>query len=317
MKPHHKNGYFHPRNGVLLRELGLRDGLQLTKTFPATDKKIEWIDTAYQAGVRHLEVGSFLPASSFPQFADIRELIGHMGKLPGCVSSALTLNERAIDDSLATGVGEIVVSISATEEHSLANIRRTRKEAVGLVRHADRARTHMTGPPMLVAAISVAFGCTIAGEVSRSDVTSLAFECAEAGADAVAVADTVGYAGPRQVGEMCSHLVPLLQPLPLIVHLHDTRGTGIANAFAALDSGVRILDGTIGGLGGCPFAPGATGNVAFEDLVFLCERSGFSTGIELDRLFDIHGIIKSTMPDETLSGMLGRAGPPPNIGWMA
>lgn len=307
---------YYPDDRVTLRELGLRDGLQLTESYPSTARKLEWIEIANRAGVRHIEVGSFLPIHRFPQFADISELIGHMDTLEGCISSALTLNERAVDDALSTSVREIVVTVSATEEHSLANIRKTRKQALDLVRYADHARKRdVDKRPLLTAAISVAFGCSIAGEVAADEVRRLAAECVESGADAVAVADTVGYAGPRQVGDLCRTLGPELAPAPVIIHLHDTRGTGIANAFAALEAGVRVLDGTIGGLGGCPFAPGATGNVVFEDLVFLCERSGFRTGIDINVLMGIRSIIGDCMPEEALYGAIGRAGPPANISW--
>jgi len=300
---------------VSLRELGLRDGLQMTRTHPTTHQKIEWIQIAYDAGVRHLEVGSFLPPDRYPQFADIRDLIAHIEGLTGCHSSALALNERGVDDALATPLDEIVLTISATEAHSLANIRKTRDEALALLRYAHTARQAAPRSLRLVAAIPMAFGCSIAGPVPPADVIRLASACLAAGADAIGIADTVGYAGPRQVGTLCRDLLDRIAPSPLTVHLHDTRGTGIANAYAALEEGVRSLDGTIGGLGGCPFAPGATGNVAFEDLVYLCERCGHTTGIDITALSGILAIIRSSMPDETLTGTLGPAGPPDKIPW--
>ncbi len=305
----------YPQHGVVLRELGLRDGLQLTRTFPSTAAKMEWLETAHAAGVRHFEVGSFLPTRTFPQFEDIRRLISTVSQLDGAFSSALTLNERAIADALQTGVDEIVISVSATEEHSLSNIRRTRQSAIGLVSRAAGERTN--GRPLICAAISVAFGCSIAGDVSPTDVLRIATACVEAGAEVIAFADTVGFAGPCQVEELCRLVVPRLFPVPVIIHLHDTRGTGIANAFAALQSGIRILDGTLGGLGGCPFAPGATGNVVFEDLVFLCERSGFATGIDLEKLLQLRPLLARELPGEPLYGALARAGPPESIRWRA
>ncbi len=300
---------------VCLRELGLRDGLQMTTSHPSTDEKIAWIQMAHEAGVRHLEVGSFLPPDRFPQFADIRELIAHIATLPGCHASALVLNERGIDDALTTPLDEIILTVSATEAHSLANIRRSRDQALALVRHADVARHALPRPPHLVAAIPVAFGCSIAGPVSPDVVVDLAMACLDAGADAIGIADTVGFAGPHQVRMLCRLLIDRIAPATLTVHLHDTRGMAIANAYAALEEGVRILDGTLGGLGGCPFAPGATGNVAFEDLVYLCERSGHTTGIDITALVGILSIIRSSMPDEPLSGTLGQAGPPATIPW--
>ncbi|MCY4541007.1 MAG: hydroxymethylglutaryl-CoA lyase [Rhodobacteraceae bacterium] len=306
----------YPEDRVALRELGLRDGLQLTKTFPSTPAKIEWIEKAHGAGVRHFEVGSFLPVRTFPQFADIRTLIRTVDGLDGAFSSALTLNEHAIADSLETPVDEIVVALSATEEHCMSNIRRSRRSAIGLLSHAVGERKG-SDRPLINASISVSFGCSVGGEVAPEEVLRLAEACAEAGAEVIGIADTVGFAGPRQVRELCELVLPRVHPLPVIIHLHDTRGTGIANAYAALQAGVRVLDGTLGGLGGCPFAPGATGNVAFEDLVYLCERSGFATGIDLEKLLELRPILDRELPGETLYGALARAGPPATIRWQS
>ena len=307
----------YPDGALILRELGLRDGLQMTSTWPGTKAKIEWINLAYDAGVRHFEVGSFLPPSRFPQFADVRELIVEVNALPGAVSSALVLNERGIADALETPVDELVIPVSATEEHSLANMRRSRSAAVGLIRSAISMSGGPGAGPVVNAAAAVAFGCSIAGEVGDDDVLRLIGDCAEAGAEALAVADTVGFAGPAQVAGLCSRLVDEFGELPLKVHLHDTRGTGIANAYAALEAGIRILDGTIGGLGGCPFAPGATGNVVFEDLVYLCERCGLPTGIDPQRLVAVRQILERELPGEALHGALAQAGLPAGIDWRA
>ncbi len=300
---------------MVLRELGLRDGLQMAAAWPDTATKKEYISQLYRAGVRHFEIGSFLPAAQYPQFADRARLIDMVDSLPEAVSSALVLNERGVDDALATPVHEIVIPISATEEHSMANMRRSRSAAIGLVRTAAGMCRGQLRPPAISAAVAVAFGCSIAGDVAVDEVVCLLEACADAGADTLAVADTVGFAGPVQVSEMCRGLRDAFGDIPLKVHLHDTRGTGIANAHAALEAGIRILDGTIGGLGGCPFAPGASGNVVFEDLVFLCERSGLPTGIDLPGLFEARRLLESAMPDEPLFGSLARAGPPDIIGW--
>jgi hydroxymethylglutaryl-CoA lyase len=156
----------------------------------------------------------------------------------------------------------------------------------------------------------MALGCSIVGAVDPKEVLRITEKLYEVGVDVVAIADTVGYAGPRQVGELTKEAVRIAGSKPVCVHLHDTRGMGIANASAALDAGARVLDGSLGGLGGCPFAPGATGNVVFEDLVFLCESKGFPTGIDLDRLIAVRSILKAEMPDEALYGGLARAGLP-------
>ncbi|MCY4462833.1 MAG: hydroxymethylglutaryl-CoA lyase [Albidovulum sp.] len=310
-------GILYPEGKICLRELGLRDGLQLTASWPSTEDKIEWIERECNAGIRHFEVGSFLPRDRYPQFADIRELIDAVARLPGAKSSALTMNERAVRDALATRVDEIVLVVSSTDEHSLANIRRGREASIDLVRHACSERNAANSAATVNAAISMAFGCSISGAVDPEDVIRVAVACAEAGAEVIGLADTVGFAGPRQVRQLCRMATRALPGIPLIIHLHDTRGTGIANAAAALDEGVGILDGTLGGLGGCPFAPGATGNVSIEDLVFLCERQGFDTGVDLEALIEARRILARSMPGESLHGSLARAGVPSNIPWRA
>jgi hydroxymethylglutaryl-CoA lyase len=300
----------YPSNRVSLREVGLRDGLQLVKTFPSTAAKQRWVCDEYGAGVRHFEVGSFLPARTFPQFADVRDIVQTVATLPGAHGVALVLNERGVNEALASGVAEIASVVSATEEHSHANANRSREEAIANIRRLCQLRDASAHKPLVNAAISMALGCSITGPVDPQEVIRLAAKCLDAGVDFVAVADTVGYAGPKQVGELTSAIVKLAGTKPVCVHLHDTRGMGIANASAALDAGARILDGSLGGLGGCPFAPGATGNVVFEDLVFLCESKGFRTGIDIDKLVVVRSILRSEMPDEALYGGLARAGLP-------
>ncbi len=252
-----------------------------------------------------------------PQFADVREVIEAIARMDGSFSSALTLNDRAIEDALQTPVDEITCVVSATEEHSQANMRRSRESAVDLVRRAGKASAGSSHRPLVNAGIAMAFGCSISGEVEPDDVIRLAEECLEAGADIVGIADTVGFAGPRQVFELCTRIERLCDSRPFVVHLHDTRGMGVANASAALDAGARILDGSLGGLGGCPFAPGASGNVVFEDLVFLCETKGFATGIDLEKLIAVRKIAQQAMPQEDFHGALARSGPPPRIHWAA
>ncbi|WP_299665670.1 hydroxymethylglutaryl-CoA lyase [uncultured Ruegeria sp.] len=306
----------YPTEAVTLREVGLRDGLQMVARFPPTGAKDEWLRLAAAAGVRHFEVGSFLPAKAMPQFADVSDIIGVCDGL-GLHSAALALNERGVEDALQTPVSEIVTVVSATEEHSQANARRAREDAIALIRRTvDLARASETAPLVQVG-ISMAFGCSIAGEVDPDEVVRVAAHCAEAGADLIGLADTVGFAGPTQISDLVTQVQREIGDIVLSIHLHDTRGMGMANASAALDAGVRVIDGSIGGLGGCPFAPGATGNVVFEDLVFLCERKGFETSIDLEKLMAVRGIATSEMPEEQLYGALARAGAPRQINWRA
>src|SRR5436853_1290601 len=300
----------YPDDRVSLREVGLRDGLQLVKTFPSTAAKQRWISDEYGAGVRHFEVGSFLPASRFPQFADVLDVVRTVAALPGAHGIALALNERGVNEALASGVAEIASVVSATEEHSQANANRSREQAIANVKRLCDLRDASSHRPVVNAAISMALGCSIVGPVDPNEVIRLAAKLYEAGVDMVAVADTVGYAGPKQVGELTRAVVRIAGSKPVCVHLHDTRGMGIANASAALDAGARVLDGSLGGLGGCPFAPGATGNVVFEDLVFLCESKGFATGIDLEKLIAVRSILRAEMPNEALYGGVARAGLP-------
>ncbi|SDE82480.1 hydroxymethylglutaryl-CoA lyase [Limimaricola pyoseonensis] len=301
----------YPEDRVVLREVGLRDGLQLTSGFPDTAQKLDWMRAEHAAGVRHFELGSFLPAKRFPQFADLRELISAGAALPGAVSSALALNERGVADGLETGVDEIIFVLSATESHSRANTNRSRAEALEMLARIDAARRDRADPPVLTAGIAMAFGCSLEGAVEPAAVLRLAEDCARAGADVVAVADTVGFGGPRQVAQLADGLRAALGPaMPVAMHFHDTRGLGLANCAAALDHGIRVLDGSLGGLGGCPFAPGATGNAVFEDMAFLCETMGFDTGIDVAGLAGARAVLEAALPGETLHGALARAGLP-------
>jgi hydroxymethylglutaryl-CoA lyase len=300
----------YPRDRVVLREVGLRDGLQLVKTFPSTDAKRRWVQGEFAAGVRHFEVGSFLPAKTFPQFVDVREVVATVAALPGAHGVALILNERGANEALESGVAEISTVVSATEEHSQANANRSRESAIANVKRLCDLRDTSAHKPIINAGISMALGCSITGAVDPNEVIRLVEKCFEAGVDTVGIADTVGYAGPKAVGELTRAAVKIAGGKPIVIHLHDTRGMGIANASAALDEGARILDGSLGGLGGCPFAPGATGNVVFEDLAFLCESKGFATGIDIDRLVAVRSILREAMPNEALYGGLARAGLP-------
>ncbi|MEM1074590.1 MAG: hydroxymethylglutaryl-CoA lyase [Pseudomonadota bacterium] len=306
----------YPPDRVVLREVGLRDGLQMVQSHPSTVAKAEWLHRESAAGVRHFEVGSFLPADAMPQFADVRNVIDICKDL-SVHSAALALNDRGAADAVQTPVGEIVTVVSATEEHSQANARRSRKDAIALVeRTVEMARDSET-LPLVQVGISMAFGCSIAGEVDPEEVVRIAAACVNAGAEIVGLADTVGFAGPDQVQDLVGRVKHELGDIALSIHLHDTRGMGIANASAALDAGIRVIDGALAGLGGCPFAPGATGNVVFEDLIFLCERKGFATGIDLEKLMAVRDIAALEMPDEHLFGALPRAGAPRQIRWRA
>lgn len=307
----------YPLGRIALREVGLRDGLQLTAGFPSTAAKIDWVRREHAAGVRHFEVGSFLPATRFPQFADVREITQAVAELPGAHSIGLALNDRGMRDALQAGVDEVTVVLSATEAHNMANARRPRAQSLEEIARFVELKAQTGARTLVNVGIAMAFGCSLSGRVDPGEVARLVEACLDAGVDLVGVADTVGYAGPAQVHALCTALTDTMGARPYVVHLHDTRGMGVANAAAALAAGARVFDASLGGLGGCPFAPGATGNVVFEDLVYLFETSGHPTGIDLEEVVAIRAILEREMPQETLHGALAHAGLPKGLNWRA
>jgi hydroxymethylglutaryl-CoA lyase len=300
----------YPSGRIALREVALRDGLQMVARYPSTAGKRRWITAEYEAGVRHFDIGSFLSPEHHPQFADIREIAGLVDGLAGALGSALVLNKRGALDAFDSAVPQLDCVVSASEEHSAANVRRTRREVMQEVREICALRDKTAHQPLVAVGIAMAFGCSIAGPVAQGEVLRLAEEALAAGADLISVADTVGYAGPDQIADMVGRLRALSADRPVGVHLHDTRGLGIANASAALDAGATVLDGALGGLGGCPAAPRASGNIVFEDLVFLCRTKGLDTGIDLEKLIAVRAIQEHEMPGENIYGALAKAGLP-------
>lgn len=300
----------YPSGRISIREVGLRDGLQLVKQFPSTEAKKRWLAIDHDAGLRHFEVGSFLPPASAPQFADVEELADFTRELPGSFASALVLNRRGAERALAGAADEIIAVISASEAHNLANIRRSRAQSLAELRDTVALRDDSERRPIISVGISMGFGCSIEGDVPLATVLQIAERCAEAGVDLIYIADTVGYGGPRQVRTLIRALRPILGAIPLGAHFHDTRGLGLANAAAALDEGITILDASLAGLGGCPFAPKATGNIVLEDVIFLAQSMGFDVPVDLDRLVEARAILSETMPEEQLYGAIARAGLP-------
>ncbi len=300
----------YPEGRVMLREVGLRDGLQMVDAWPSTEGKVDWITQEHDAGIRHFEVGTFLPRDRYPVFADIETLISTVADLPGAHASALSPNKRGAEIGFAVGVPEIHCVVSASEAHNRANLRRSQETTLREIAEICAFRDRLPSGPLIGVGIAMSFGCSIAGKVEPVSVLALAERCFEMGADMVSVADTVGFAGPKQVAYLAGELRCIADGRPFGVHLHDTRGMGMANAAAALDQGVRVLDASLGGLGGCPAAPRATGNIVMEDLVFLCQSSGFETGVDLEKLIRVRKVLKQQMPDEPLHGALAKAGMP-------
>ncbi|WP_407527594.1 hydroxymethylglutaryl-CoA lyase [Methylobacterium oryzisoli] len=298
---------------VALREVGPRDGLQMAKAIMPTASKLAWIDAMATAGVSEMEVASFVPPSIMPQMADAAEVTRAVRQRhPALTVIALAPNLRGAQNAAAAGAQVIVVPVSASEAHSRANVRRSRDEQVAEVaRITALAATLGPDRPRIEAGISTAFGCSLQGAVPEDDVARLASALAEVGADTVSLADTLGYAVPAQVKRLVRCLRAEVGAGRFgHLHLHDTLGMALANAYAGLEEGVRGFDAALGGLGGCPFAPGSVGNAATEDLVYLLESEGHDTGIDLPGLIAARALLADLLPSERLHGRLAAAGVP-------
>lgn len=295
---------------VTVQEVGLRDGLQSLPGIMPTAGKQRWIDAAYAAGVRHMEVASFVPAKLLPQMADVEQVIAHALGYPDLIVTALVPNRKGAEKALASGVHRIVAPISVSAAHSVANVRRTPVEMVEEFRRIRELRDAGGKPVTLIAGLSTVFGCTYQGTVPLEDVRDIVLRVLDAGCDIVALADTTGFATPGQVDRFLGTLKPLAGDKLAIAHFHDTRGMSLANTVVALQHGILEFDASLAGIGGCPHAPEATGNVATEDLVFMLESMGYETGINVQQLLDARSILKQALPDALLYGSLARAGLP-------
>jgi hydroxymethylglutaryl-CoA lyase len=291
---------------VLISEVGPRDGLQSVKAAMPTADKLRWIDALYASGLREIEVASFVPARLLPQMADAADVVRHALTLPGLTVMALVPNLRGAEAALAAGVHKLTLPISASEAHSLANVRKTRAEMVEELRRIVQA----AGGVHVEAGLSTAFGCTLQGPVPEDDVVRLAAAVAGAGARDVGLSDTTGMANPAQVRRLFNRVRAEIGERTGAAHMHNTRGLGLANCLAAYDAGVRTFDSSLGGLGGCPYAPGASGNVVTEDLVFMFEAMGIRTGVDWGRLVAARGPLQAGLPGEPLYGMTPEAGLP-------
>ena len=295
---------------VTVVEVGPRDGLQsVARTMP-TAAKLRWLDALAAAGLRHIQVGSFVSPRALPQMADCAEVVRHALTIPGLRVSVLAPNLRYGEIALAAGVHAVTIPVSVSEPHSLSNIRKTHDEVLEDVRAIVALRDAAYPGTEVEAGLATSFGCTIQGVVPEDDVIRMARRVADCGVDAIHPADTVGFASPAQIRRLVPRLREEVGERCGAIHLHDTRGQGLANVVAALDVGIRTFDSSHGGLGGCPYAPGATGNIVTEDLVFLLESMGLRTGIDLDRLIEARAILADGLPGEELHGHVADAGLP-------
>ncbi len=303
-----------PINHVSIREVGLRDGLQsIARTMPTADK-LAWLRGAHAAGLREVEVGSFVPARLLPQLADTAELVAAAQALSGLVGSVLVPNLKGAQRALELRVPQMLLPLSASHAHSLANLRKTPDavvQEIAAIRAARDQAFDATGHRCSIeVGLSTAFGCTLQGDVAESEVLRLLQAALAAGADCVGLADTVGYANPQQVQRLFKRAFELAGPQLTCGHFHDTRGLGLANVYAAWQVGVRRFDACLAGIGGCPHAPGASGNVATEDVAFLFASMGVPTGLDIPALLTLRQQVALQLQGETLHGTLWQAGLP-------
>ena len=298
---------------VLVSEVGPRDGLQSIRPIMPLEARKAWIAAEAAAGVREIEVGSFVPEKVLPQMAGTAEIVAYARTIPSLTVAVLVPNARGARDAIAAGAHKLTLPLSVSETHSLANLRRTHDQVIADAKEiADCiAELPETERPHFEGSLSTVFGCTLEGAIPDKAIATLAERLMAAGCDEVGLSDTTGYADPAAV----KHLVKLVSDVVGTaalrgIHLHNTRGLGLANVLAALDAGLDTVDSSLGGLGGCPFAPGASGNIVTEDLVFMLESMGLRTGIDIKQLIAVRSILKQELPGEPLYGFVPDAGLP-------
>lgn len=299
---------------VVVREVGLRDGLQsIPRMRLSTEQKLGWIREAYDAGQREIEVGSFVPAKFLPQLADTEALVAYARTLPGLVTSVLVPNLKGAEKALASGADLMVMPLSASHAHSLANLRKAPDEVVAEVGRMRAARDAAGAKTLIEGGVGTAFGCSIQGHVDEDEVLRLTLALLDAGADRVSLADTVGYADPQQVKRLFEKVLRAAGDRLCCAHFHDTRGLGLANLFATYELGIRRFDACLAGIGGCPHAPGASGNVATEDVLYLFRSMGVETGQDLTRLLALRAKVAQWLDGELLGGSIALAGLPKTL----
>ncbi len=295
---------------VRLCEVGPRDGLQMAKGMMAGADKLRWIRQLANAGLREIEVGSFVSPRLVPQMADTGDILPEVLKIDGLTVCALACNLKGAIAAYEAGAHVLAFPVSVSDTHSRANVGKgTDAQVEMLAAIVDWVRSQAR-PMRVDAAVATAFGCSMEGEVPVQRVADVAAAVARVGADEIALADTVGYAHPASVREAVRAAQDAVGARLTKLHLHDTMGLGLANALAGLDEGIRAFDSCLGGLGGCPFAPGASGNIVTEDLVFMLESMGFRTGVDLSRLLAARPLLAESLPQETLRSGVAAAGIP-------
>ena len=300
------------KRDILISEVGPRDGLQSIKTVMPLAAKKAWISALAASGLREIEVGSFVPAQVLPQLADTAEVVAHALTIPNLTVAVLVPNLRGAEAAVRAGAHKLTIPFSASETHSLKNVRRTHAQMLDEVRGIVALLKSLPGKrPSLEGGLSTAFGCTYEGNVPADKVVKLAGQLVEAGCDEIGLADSVGFANPAQVRDLVVRVRAVTGEHRFAgLHLHNTRGLGLANVVAGLEVGVDTFDSSMAGIGGCPFAAGATGNIVTEDLVFMLEAMGLDTGVDLDKLLEARKVLAAAVPGEELYGYVPAAGVP-------
>ncbi|MBT6933773.1 MAG: hydroxymethylglutaryl-CoA lyase [Euryarchaeota archaeon] len=298
---------------IEVSEVGLRDGLQsISQIMPTEDKK-RWIKALALAGIPEIEVGSFVPARIFPQLADTMDVAKYARTIEGLKVAVLVPNLKGAEQAIMARVNKLTIPFSVSETHSLRNVNRTHVQMLNEVKNIVELirRLPIDERPTIEGALSTAFGCSIEGSVPEDRVVEIAVALMEAGCDEVGLSDTTGYANPVQVKRLIGKVWSAIGHEHLTgIHLHNTRGQGLANVLAAVEVGITTIDSSMGGIGGCPAAPGASGNIVTEDLVFLLEAMGLKTGIDFDRLIAARNVVATALPDVELYGFTPDAGLP-------
>jgi len=296
---------------ILVSEVGPRDGLQSIGSVLPTAVKNTWIRAQAEAGFREIEVGSFVPPSVLPQMADTAEVVTAARTIAGLSVAVLVPNLKGAENAVRAGADKISIPFSVSETHSLKNVKRSHEQMFEEVRRIAELVASLDDKPHFEAGLSTAFGCTIEGPVSEDLVVRSAERLMECGVAEVGLSDTTGYANPEQVKRLVRKVQSAVGKENITgVHLHNTRGLGLANALAAIEEGITTIDSSLGGIGGCPFAPGASGNIVTEDLVFMLQAMGLETGVDIDKLLAVRNILSEALPDEPLYGFVPDAGVP-------
>jgi len=287
---------------IVVCEVGPRDGFQNEKGFIPTEKKVEIINKVADAGFKVIEIGSFVHPKAVPQLIDIDEVATLINRKQGVEYRALVTNVKGVERAIKAGVNKIKLAVSASESHNLSNFNRKPEETIeGFKQCITLARGNDIS---VSAAIATSFGCPFEGKIPAGQIEKLVKCFLDFGINEISLSDTTGMANPTQVNNLCSQMIEKFPEVKWILHFHNTRGMALANILAGIEAGATWFDGAFSGLGGCPYAPGASGNVASEDLIHMCDEMGIETGIDLDKAIEIARVVKECVGHETDSYML-------------